>query len=69
MNSRDSFRISISIGRGSRSAIVAQTANVNNMIAFKNVTATSDYTSRGRSQEFCSGGGVSANSVEDRGQR
>jgi len=45
MNSRHSFRISISIGRGSWNAIVAQTAKVNNMITLKNVTPTPDYTS------------------------
>ena len=45
MNSKHSFRISISIGRGSRNAIVAQTANVNTVIELKNVTATFDNTS------------------------
>jgi len=45
MNSRHSFRISTSIGRVPLNAIVAQTANVHNMIALKNVTSTSDNTS------------------------
>ena len=45
MNSRHGFRISISIVRGSQNAIVTQTANVNIMIALKNVTTTPDCTS------------------------